>query len=182
MPLEKRCPDLEALTCSPSQRMALSQAIQRAGWILSVFICCLLSLGCKTTKSGPAADSLASIEIQGHAPLEVARAVSETFKAAGYEAIPLPPNDDLRMQFEKKGGTGSSILYSDWSFQPIWYRARIKLIRTGADTVIVTCNAFRVNERGSAHFEEEHKVSGMSKGTYQDLLDQAKAKVLGTAK
>jgi hypothetical protein len=162
--------------------MANAQVVHRAGWVLSAFFCCLLVLGCKTAKTGPGADSLASIDIQGHTPLEIARAVSETFKGAGYEAIPVPPSDDLRMQFEKKGGTGSALLYSDWSFQPIWYRARIKLIRTGADTVVVTCNAFRVNERGSAHFEEEHKVSGMSKGTYQDLLDQAKAKVMGTTK
>jgi hypothetical protein len=158
--------------------------MHRIGWLLAAMLCCFLVTGCKSTKpkTGPGADSLASIEVQGHTALEVARAVSETFKAAGYEAIPLPQNDDLRMQFEKPAGTGASILYSDWSFKPIWYRVRIKLIKTGAGLYVVTCNVWRVNERGDPHFEEEHKLSGMKGGPFQELLEQAKAKLATPAK
>jgi len=159
-------------------------AFCRVGWLVAALLCCFLVTGCKSTKpkTGPGADSLASTEVQGHTALEVARAVSETFKAAGYEAIPLPQNDELRMQFEKPAGTGASILYSDWSFKEIWYRVRIKFIKTDAGSYVVTCNVWRVNERGSAHFEEEHRLSGMKRGPYQDLLDQAKAKLAAVEK
>ena len=139
-------------------------------WLL----CAIALCGCESTNA-TGGKSLASIEVQGHTPLEIARAVSETFKRDGFQAIPLPRNDDLRMQFEKQGSTGSSVLYSDWSFKPIWYRARVQLLKTEEDTYVVTCNAFRVNERGDPHFEEEHKV--LQKGHYQDLLDKAKAKL-----
>jgi len=157
----------------------MNKVLHRAGWLLAAWLCCVLVTGCKSTKlkTGPGADSLASVEVQGHTALEVARAVSETFKTAGYEAIPLPQNDDLRMQFEKPAGKGASILYSDWSFKPIWYRARIRLIKTEAGSYIVTCNVWRVNDRGNPHFEEEHKLPGMQGGPYQELLEQAKAKL-----
>lgn len=147
--------------------------------LLAALLCCYLATGCKSTKptTGPGANSLASIEVQGHTALEIARAVSSTFKAAGYEAISQPQNDELRMQFEKPASTGASILYSDWSFKEIWTRLRIKFIKTDERSYVVTCNAFRVNERGSAHFEEEHRLTGMSRGPYQELLDQAKAKL-----
>jgi hypothetical protein len=161
----------------------INKVLHRASWVLAAWLCCVLMTGCKSTKlkTGPGADSLASIEVQGHTALEVARAVSETFKAAGYEAIPLPQNDDLRMQFEKRAGTGASILYSDWAFKPIWHRVRIKFIKTEAGSYVVACNVWRVNERGDPHFEEEHKLPGMQGGPYQELLEQAKAKLAAPA-
>jgi hypothetical protein len=160
--------------------LVINKLMHRIGWPLVALLCWVPVTACKSTKpkTGPGADSLASIEVQGHTALEVARAVSETFKAAGYEAIPLQQNDDLRMQFEKPAGTGQSILYSDWSFKPIWFRVRIRFIKTDAGSYVVTCNVWRVNERGDPHFEEEHKLSGMKRGPYQDLLDQAKAKLV----
>jgi hypothetical protein len=162
----------------------INKALHRVGWLLAALLCCFLVTACKSTKpkTGPGADSLASIEVQGHTALEVAHAVSETFKAAGYEAIPLPQNDELRMQFEKPAGTSTSILYGDWSFKPIWYRVRIKFIKMEAGSYVVTCNVWRLNERGSPHFEEEHRLSGMKRGPYQDLLEQAKAKLAAPEK
>lgn len=162
----------------------INKAFSRVGWVLAALLCGFLVTGCKSTKTktGPGANSLASIEVREHTPLEIARAVSATFKAAGYEAVPLPQNAELRMQFDKPAGTGASILYSDWSFKEIWIRVRIKFIKTDEGSYVVTCDAWRVNERGSAHFEEEHRVSKMSRGTYQDLLDQAKAKLAAPEK
>ena len=157
----------------------IDKAFCSTGLLVAALLCCFLTIGCKSTKpkTGPGASSLASIEIQGYTGLEIAHAVSETFKAAGFEAIPQPQNDELRMQFEKRAGTAASILYSDWSLKEIWTRVRIKFIKTDERSFVVTCNAFRVNERGSAHFEEESRLTGISRGPYQELLDHAKAKL-----
>jgi hypothetical protein len=157
--------------------MATKQVFHRAGWLFAALLSCLLVIGCKTPRTGPGWDSLASINLQGHSGLEIARVVSEDFKAAGWQAVPLPQNEGMRMQFDKPAGTGANIMYSDWSFKPIWYRARIELLKTGEDTYTVTCNAWRVFDRNSGHFEEEHKLSSMKSGPYQDLLDKVKVKL-----
>jgi hypothetical protein len=68
-------------------------------------------------------DTLAAVEIKGHTTMEVARTISEVFQAAGFEAVPLRPNNDLKMQFDKPGNTGDAVMYGDWSFKKVWYRA-----------------------------------------------------------
>src|SRR4030095_7854538 len=139
-----------------------------------VLLLCLLA-GCKSNAPATAYGALAWAEIKDRSPLEIARAVSETFKQAGFEPIPLPRNDELKMQFEKVGGSGTALLYSDWSFKPVWHRARIKFAKTSTDTYMVTCNVFRVINRGDPHFEEEQKV--LHGGPYQDLMDKVKAEL-----
>jgi hypothetical protein len=122
-------------------------------------------------------DTLAAVEIKGHTTMEVARTISEVFQAAGFEAVPLRPNNDLKMQFDKPGNTGDAVMYGDWSFKKVWYRARVTIKRPSENTHLVTCDAFRINEHGDPHFEEEHKLSALKRGPYQDLLDQVKARL-----
>ncbi len=138
---------------------------------------CLLT-GCKSTKA-PGTDSLAAIHVKGHTELEIARAVSEVFQAAGYQPTPLPPARGTRMQFERQGSLGATVIYGDWSSKDVWYRAKIKINRldTDPDTFVVTCDAFRVLHRGDPHFEEESRLSSLKKGSYQELLDKAKARL-----
>jgi hypothetical protein len=134
---------------------------------------------CKSTGE-PGSDSLASVRIKGHTALEVARATSEVFQKAGFETVPLPYNDantPMRLMFDKAGNAGDSILYGDWSAKPIWYRARVQFTKIDSDTHLITCKAYRVLERGSPHFEEEHKLSRAKKGGYQKLLDEVRVKL-----
>ena len=133
--------------------------------------------GCQSSRTGPGSDSLAAVEVQGRTPEEITAAVTAVFKGAGYQAMPVPRSNEWRLQFEKQAGSGSDILYSDWSLTPIWYRARIKVARTATGSYLVTCNVVRVNERGSLHFEEETPLSNRSRGPYQALLDEARSRL-----
>ena len=46
----------------------INKVLQRVGWLLAAWLCCVLITGCKSTKlkTGPGADSLASVEVHGH--------------------------------------------------------------------------------------------------------------------
>jgi hypothetical protein len=141
-----------------------------------------LLCGCNSTKA-PGTDSLAAIHVKGRTPLEVARVLSEVFQSAGYQPTALPPSRGFRLQFERQGSLGATVMYGDWSSKDVWYRAKIKINRletdtdTESDTYVVTCDAFRVLHRGDPHFEEEHRLTSMKSGPYQDLLDKAKARL-----
>ena len=140
----------------------------------------LAMVGCKSPE-GPGSDSLAAVEISGRSFVEVARTTSEVFQEAGFQPAPLPPNQDRekRLVFEKRGTAGDGWLYGDWSSSEIWYRAKVVFATHGADTYLIKCDAFRVLEKGSKHFEEEHKLSRAKRGAYQDLLNKVKAKLQG---
>lgn len=127
--------------------------------------------GCKSTPPPSAEGALAWVEIRDREAIEIARAVSDAFQKDGYKPVPLPRNPDLRLKFEKPASSGTSILYSDWSFKRIWLRAQVELKRLDTNTFMVTCNAFRVNEKGDPHFEEEDRITAMGRGPYQDLLN-----------
>ena len=130
-------------------------------------------IGCKTPEA--AGDNLAGVKVHGHSVLEVARAVSESFQGAGFAPVPLPetPMGENRMMFDKRGSTTDSAIWGDWS-SGVYWRAKIKLEPQTADTVLVTCNAYRVLEKGSKHFEEEHKLTSMKRAPYQKLLENAR--------
>jgi len=132
--------------------------------------------GCHSTKH-PGTGSLAAVEIKGHTPLEIARGVSQVFQEAGFVPTPLPRNRDMKLQFEKLGSLGGTLVYGDWSSKDIYYRAKINIAVAEPKTYVVTCDAYRVLHRGDPHFEEEHKLSFLKQSGYQELLDKAKANV-----
>lgn len=161
--------------------------IMRGNWIRkSAFVLLIATSGllggCNSTKA-PGTDSLAAIHVKGRTPLEIARVVSEVFQSSGYQPSVLPPSRGFRMQFEKQGSLGATVIYGDWSSKDIWYRAKIKINRletetgTEPETYVVTCDAFRVLHRGDPHFEEEHRLTSLKSGPYQELLDKAKARL-----
>jgi hypothetical protein len=115
--------------------------------------------------------------VKGRTSLEIARAVSEVFQSAGYDPVPLPPGRGTRLQFDRQGSLGATVIYGDWSSKDIWYRAKIKINSLDAETHLVTCDVFRVLHRGDPHFEEEHRLSSLKKGSYQKLLDEAKSRL-----
>ena len=148
----------------------------RTLFALTLTFTLLLSTGCKSTKH-PVSDSMAAVEIKDRNTLDIARAISETFQKAGFTPVPVPTGRDTRMVFERPGSTQDAVVYGDWSFGKLWYRAKLRLIPSGSDSHLITCDAYRVYNHGEAHFEEEKRLSRMKKGLYQDLLDEAKARL-----
>ncbi len=136
----------------------------------------LMSGGCRSHR-GPGADHLAAVVIEGSSVLQVARAASDVFQAAGFVAVPLARNDELQLMFERQAGTGAILAYGDWSGTPIWYRARLSMSSLGPGGLLLTCDVYRVAHRGDPHFEEEDKVTRVHRRTYQALLQKIKARV-----
>jgi hypothetical protein len=137
----------------------------------------LLGAGCHSTPSTDRVDvdSLAFVEIHGHESIEVARAVSDVFKEAGYAPIPLPPNKAMNLAFEKEGSMTSSVVYGDWSSK-VWYRVKIKIETPDPQVHLVKCDAYRIVGHGDVRFEEEKKIA-FKKGPYQELLEKVKARL-----
>jgi hypothetical protein len=146
-------------------------------WGAALLFALWVGTGCKTDHRADY-NSFASIEITNHTVLEVARALSEVFEAAGFAAVPQPRSKDYKLQYEKRGSTGSDVLYSDWS-GGVWYRVRLKIVPTLNQSYLVLCDAFRVLDRGK-RLEEEHALSSWSRSTYQKMLEQAKEKLAVT--
>jgi hypothetical protein len=157
-----------------------SESVARFMPLLIIGFALIMCPACRTPE-GPGGDSLASIQVSSDDYLAIARAISKQFQEAGYQPTPLPSNRGMKMMFEKEGTTKDSVLYSDWSFATPWYRAKIDItpLRTdsGPRTYLVTCNVFRVLNRGERHFEEEHRLRSARRAYFQGLLDQAKAEV-----
>jgi hypothetical protein len=153
----------------------MSPLLPRAGWLV---VCACLGGGCQSPK-GLGHQSLASVVISGPAPFATARAVSEVFEKAGYAPVPLPPNKDMRLVFEKPGGAMATLLYGDWAPNKVWYRVKVRIAVLGPDLELVTCDLYRVLDHGDPHLEQEQKVTPFKKGPYRALLSQVKARASG---
>jgi hypothetical protein len=133
--------------------------------------------GCRSANPVAGNPSLAAVEIRGHSSMEVARAVSEVFREAGYVPLPLPANKNMSLVFDKQGGTTDRVVYGNLVGSEVWYRIKINIETIESNTHIVSGDAFRVIDHGDARFEEETKLSALKSSTYQELLDRVKARL-----
>ena len=118
---------------------------------------------------------MASVVVPGRTVLETAHAVSEVFQAAGYQPVPQHRNNEFRLVFDIRGNGTDTVLYGDFSGEKVWYRAKVRLVTMGTDSVMVSCDGFRVLDHGDGHFESEHKLS--RRGRYQELLDKVRTRL-----
>ena len=135
-------------------------------------LCGWLGAGCRSAH-GPNPESMASVIVTGRTVLETAHAVSEVFQAAGYQPVPQHQNNEFRLVFDIVGSGADTVLYGDFVGEKVWYRAKVHLTTMGADSVLVSCDGFRVLDHGDGHFESEHKLS--RGGRYQELLERIRA-------
>jgi hypothetical protein len=147
------------------------------GYWAASLLTALLCGGCSTSEPAPPppSDRLVFVEIHDRTPLEIAKATSEVFRRAGYTAVPLPPNKDHGLMFEKKGTSRDFMLYGAWSGS-VWYRVRLNIKTLEDKHHVLECDVFRVADHGDIRFEEETRVS-MTRKPYQALLDQIKTEL-----
>jgi hypothetical protein len=119
---------------------------------------------------------VAAVVISGPTPLETARAVSEVFQQAGYKPLPQADNRDMRLVFEKPGGSMATVLYGGWSANQVWSRVKVRIAGLEDGELLLTCDVYRVTDHDVTSFEVEHKVSHVKKGPYRELLEQVKAR------
>ncbi len=141
-------------------------------------VLCCLAAGCHTTDNPNAAEAAekgtASVQIKGNTPGQIAAAAAEVFQSHGYLRTGKRTGNNLI--FEKPGSKLSNLAYGNWIGDvPIWTRVKVSIIPTGEARYTLLCIAYNVRDRGGAT-EEEMKISKMSSGRYQKLLNEVAAK------
>ena len=139
-------------------------------------LCLLLAAsGCQSPHSSTPSTRLASVIIKDRSMAQIESATQGVFLGHAYQ-VARPGSADL--VFEKEGTSMNTLMYGDWTPGKVWVRVKVYLRQLGSpNEILLECDAFMVNDHGDTRFEEEHKLSKMRRGTYQDLLEEVKKRV-----
>ena len=138
---------------------------------------CLLvaASGCQSTHSSTPSTRLASVIIEDRSMAQIESATQGVFQGHAYQAARSGSADFV---FEKAGTSMDTLMYGDWTPGAVWVRVKVYLRQLGSpNEILLECDAFMVNNHGDTRFEEEHKLSKMRRGPYQDLLEEVKKRV-----
>jgi hypothetical protein len=131
----------------------------------------LISVGCSSTKA-PHSEHLAAVVIKDKSPAQIEEAILSVFKQQGYIGGRVRQGV---FEFEMQGTGMNTLAYGDWSNKKVWVRVKVLLGEQGTgQQSLLECDAYMVNEHGDKRFEEEHKLTWVHRGKYQDLLEQIK--------
>ena len=75
--------------------------------------------------------------------------------------------------FEKEGTKMNTLIYGGWTGK-IWVRVKVYIEPLDASEFLLRCDAFMVGDHGDAFVEEEHKLTKVRRGDYQELLKEVK--------
>src|SRR5215813_14860577 len=129
----------------------------------------LASAGCRSHPDTPST-RLASVLITNHPVVEVEAATEAVFTEHGYQTI---RSKSSHLVFEKEGTGMNTLVYGNWSPKKVWVRVKVDAdYLSSLQQVLLECDAFMVAEHGDQHFEEEHKLTAVHRGRFQDLLDE----------
>lgn len=139
--------------------------------LLTAGMLILISVGCSSTKA-PHSDHLAAVLIENKSPAQIEDAILSVFKQQGYTG---GRERHGVFEFEKQGTGVNTLAYGDWSNKKVWVRVKVFLGEQGTgQQSLLECDAYMVNEHGDKRFEEEHKLTWVHRGKYQDVLEQIK--------
>ena len=125
--------------------------------------------GCRTHPNTPSS-RLASILITNRPVAQVEAVTEAVFKEHSYQTTRSKASELI---FEKEGTGMNTLVYGDWSSKKVWVRVKVYLHElSSVDQVLLDCDAYMVGEHGDLHFEEEHKLTSVHRGRFQDLLDE----------
>lgn len=142
----------------------------------ALLACCVtLFAGCQSPSGGKGKRGFASVAIPNRSPEEVVRATVAVFRADGYRDVLASPDD---MIFEKTGTGWNQAAYGGWTdAKPVTVRVRAGVDAQADGTSRLWCEAYMVGDAGHSLFEEEHKLTSVRRGPYQDLLNQVAAQL-----
>ena len=144
------------------------QAVAASLWLVA---------GCATVDN-PVPGSLAWVRIPGRSDTQVHSALCSVLAERTFKSrldTFTPGTDSYKMTFERKPGTMNRWAYS--SLLETGVQERIKVLVTGDTTNwLISLEAFMVSN-SDATYEEEHKLSGLTHDTYQQILDSVKARL-----
>jgi hypothetical protein len=150
--------------------------MQRAGrpaWASLVLVLALA--GCSSDgPKVPRSHSMASVALQGPTTAQIRQTALDVFKENLFQASYAGPEN---LVFEKPGSRMNDMAYGGWFDEPVWVRVKLVITRYGVESHLVACDAFIVRDRGSSVFEEEQRFYKISKGPYQKMLKEIKARL-----
>lgn len=125
----------------------------------------LLIAGC-ATRDKPS--YIASVEIKGNTPGQIAAVTEAVFAENGYK---LAGGSSTKPVFEKTGSGMNKFAYGDWvGDTEVWVRVKVNISPIEEAVCRVDCTPFLVKDKGRS-MEEEIKVSSVHHKPYQKLLD-----------
>lgn len=136
---------------------------------LSALVLLPLVPGCHSSK-GQSSPHLASVTISDRSFSQVEDVTRAVFQDHQYLGLRTRPGEFV---FEKQGTGMNNLVYGDWSTKKVWVRVKVYMRELDpSKQVLVECDAYMVTERGDLRFEEEHKLTWVHRGHYQELLDE----------
>jgi hypothetical protein len=126
-------------------------------------------IGCQS--GGKAASApFAAARIQGHTAEQIRAATAVVFQQDGYIAVDV---HGAEMIFEKQGTEWDRVVHGSWIDEaPVRVRVRVSVVPVSDGVFELRCQAFRVQHKGDAVFEEEVRLKNNRSKPYQALLDK----------
>lgn len=103
--------------------------------------------------------------------LEIRRATVEVFERHHYIKTGDTVSPDFT--FEKPGTTMNTFVYGGW-IGTVWVRVKVYIDPQGGPVFLLRCDPFMVGDHGDPFMEEEHRLTKMKRGPYQELLQEVK--------
>ncbi len=129
----------------------------------------LFLAGC-TSPHSTSSPYLAAVIIRDKPIPQIEAATKAVFESEGYQARRVRVGEFV---FDKEGTGMNTLVYGDWSTKKVWVRVKVFIHDLKPEPQIrLACDAFMVGEHGDTRFEEEHKLTRIHRGHYQDLLEK----------
>ncbi len=130
---------------------------------------CVAVIGCQSAGK-PASAPFAAVRIRGHTAEQIRAATVVVFRQEGYTAVDV---HGAEMIFEKQGTEWDRIVHGSWIDQAsVQVRVRVSAVPVFDGVLELQCQAFRVQHKGDAVFEEEVRLKQNRSKPYQALLDK----------
>jgi hypothetical protein len=127
----------------------------------------LLLAACQSFNSPPA-NSLASVTITNRTVSQITAATEAVFAEHYFQGGPSGPG---QLTFERPGNRMNNLAYADYFFdEKVTVRVTVTIQPVFGSQVLLSCNAWLVEDAGDAVFEDDHKVRKIRKWPYAKLL------------
>ena len=127
--------------------------------------------GCQSSfDAGPAKTALTSITVNNQTTAQILKVTRSVFTAHGFtETV----TQKSQLTFERPGTTADNIAYGSYVFnEKVNIRAVVTLTPANNGQTLVGCDAWLLKVGSDAFFDDAHKVGGMRKGPYEELMKE----------
>jgi hypothetical protein len=129
--------------------------------------CLLAAAGCQSFNRPPT-NNLSSITITDRTLPQIAGAIQEVFATHYFTG---GPTDPYHFTFQRPGTRANNLAYGSVMFdESVTVRVDVAIQPGEGAGMLVTCNAWLVEDEGDPVFEDPHKVRLLRKWPYAELM------------